>query len=68
MTMTAIAKGFIRIMKLLSEYGSRQEDNNLDKWTNKYKTTITIDQQQHDEHPSINLICAYYTLLCGFQL
>lgn len=46
MTMTAISKGFRRIMKLLSECGKPVE-NNVDfkaMWTNKIKTVQTEDQ------------------------
>ncbi|VVC25686.1 Sterile alpha motif/pointed domain,Sterile alpha motif domain,Ankyrin repeat-containing domain,Ankyrin [Cinara cedri] len=55
MTMTAIAKGFIRIMKILSEYGNRQEDGNLNEWKNKYETAIPTDRQQNDDHPNYHM-------------
>lgn len=55
MTMTAIAKGLIRIMKLLSVYSNRQNSNLLQlnnaKWTNECETA-TVDQQQNDQHLS----------------
>lgn len=45
MTMTAISKGFLRIMKLLSEYSNRQESHNmLDMWTNDDQTIKTNEE------------------------
>jgi len=49
MTMTAISKGFRRIMILLSEYCNRQENNLKLKtiWSNEYETANT--DRQNDE-------------------
>jgi len=49
MTMTAISKGFRRIMKSLSEYCNRQENNTKLKttWSNEYETANT--DQQNDK-------------------
>lgn len=64
MTMTAISKGFLRIMKLLSEYGNRQERHNtLDIWTNDDQTTKT-DQQKNVENLGNSLI---YSLTILFK-
>lgn len=49
MTMTAISKGFRRIMKLLYDYGNRRENNvNLKtKWTNEFE--MAKSGQNNDE-------------------
>lgn len=52
MAMTAISKGFRTIMKSLSEYCNRQENNmklnTTTAWLNEYETPKT-DQQNRDE-------------------
>lgn len=65
MTMTAISKGLIRIMKLLSVYSNRQNSNLQlnNKWTNECETA-TVDQQQNDQHLSkFNTSCCFYYIL-----
>lgn len=51
MTMTAISKGFRRIMKLLYDYGNRREDNvklkTKNKWTNEFE--MAKSGQKNDE-------------------
>lgn len=49
MTMTAISKGFRRIMKLLYDYGNRQENNVKlkTKWADKFETAQS--DQKNDE-------------------
>lgn len=49
MTMTAISKGYRRIIKLLSEYCNRQENNTMSKttWSNEYETANT-DRQNNE--------------------
>jgi len=45
MTMTAISKGFRRVMKLLYEYGNRQEKNVLNTmWSEKIEKAKNIHQ------------------------
>lgn len=49
MTMTAISKGFQRVMKLLYEYGNRHEKKIL-KTTWSEKLEMTKNNHQNDEH------------------
>lgn len=49
MTMTAISKGFRRVMKLLYEYGNRHEKNVLNTtWSEKLENAR--NNPQSDEH------------------
>lgn len=75
MTMTAISKGFQRVMKLLYEYGNRQECNTELKVmrTNAFKTAKT--DQQNNEHLSefdfsknIYQITQYIYYLCLYMI
>jgi len=49
MTMTAISKGFQRVMKLLYEYANRHEKKVL-KTTWSEKLEMTKNNHQNDEH------------------
>jgi hypothetical protein len=49
MTMTAISKGFQRVMKLLYEYENRHEKNVLNTtWSEKLE--MTRNNHQNDDH------------------
>lgn len=50
MTMTAISKGFQRVMKLLYEYGNRQECNTELNFMRTNSSKIVKTDQQNDEN------------------
>lgn len=65
MTMTAISKGFLRVMKLLYEYGNRHEKNLETRWSEKFD--MSKSNHQSDEHlGEFILINAASTVLIGY--
>lgn len=64
MTMTAISKGFRKIMRLLSEYGNEQENNVKIEtmWTNTPEM-IKTDRQNDERLGELNLIAKYFLFI-----